>query len=87
MLSLQLRDSINDHFRVSLDADCFEKYTTPETLKRFVLGHNGTPLKTELKELSTLDTICLPNIVVAVLQALCSIIIVLLFSLALLTTQ
>ncbi|GFH54083.1 hypothetical protein CTEN210_10559 [Chaetoceros tenuissimus] len=80
MMSLQLRDSINDHFQVSLDADCFEKYSTPETLKKFVLGHNGTPLKIELKELSTLDTICLPNIVVALLQAICSIIIVLLFS-------
>eukprot|EP00957_Ditylum_brightwellii_P135426 10325937-Ditylum_brightwellii.AAC.1 len=39
MMSIEVRDAINDRFHIALDPNCFDTYPTPIMLKNFVLGN------------------------------------------------
>ena len=82
MVSIQIRDSISESFAITLNPDCFEVHDTPDALKNFVFGNQGTPLDVSDVELTPLSKIRLPWTVMGCLQGLGAIMILGLFALS-----
>ncbi len=82
MVSISLKDSIADCFAITLDPDCFDQYSTPSELKAFVMGNQGAALETHLPLLPSLGSMKLSWVTVGLLQALCSVVLVFIFSIS-----
>ena len=71
--SVQLRDAIYDSFSISLPPDCFDVYSTPRTLKDYVLNNQGAPLQLNLPKLSNIESYSLSWSKMGLAQAFCSV--------------
>lgn len=84
MASVQLTDAITDSYPVILDINCFDEYKTPNLLKDFVLGSQCFQLRSSLKQLQKANSTTLSWITAGVMQFILSLLLLLIFSLAVL---
>ena len=80
ILSVQLRDSINESFAISLSPDCFDKFTCPAQLKQFVTRNQGKRFSIELKDLEKATSFSTGSwIRMGIVQGICSVFVLCIF--------